>query len=80
MRIVTPREEKEFYGKLKDILHKLPTHFIQIHKSFIINQDCVAQYSYDNVRMMNVSMLFKKMRSTLLTSSRASGFVKKSIG
>ena len=57
VRIVTPREEKEFYGKLKDILHKLPTHFIQIHKSFIINQDCVAQYSYDNVRMMNGRIL-----------------------
>lgn len=57
VRIVTPHEEKEFYGKLKDILLKLPTHFIQIHKSFIINQDCVVQYSYDNVRMINGKIL-----------------------
>lgn len=57
VRVVTPHEEKEFYGKLKDVLHKLPTHFIQIHKSFIINQDCVVQYSYDNVRMINDKVL-----------------------
>lgn len=57
VRIVTPHAEKEFYGKLKDILHKLPTHFIQIHKSFIINQDCVVQYSYDSVRMINDKIL-----------------------
>ena len=57
VRIVTPHEEKEFYGKLRDMLHKLPTHFIQIHKSFIINQDCVVQYSYDNVRMINDKIL-----------------------
>lgn len=57
VRIVTPHEEKEFYGKLKDILLKLPTHFIQIHKSFIINQACVVQYSYDNVRMINGKIL-----------------------
>ena len=46
-------EEKEFYGKLKDLLQKLPKHFMQIHKSFIVNQDYVVQYSYDNVRMEN---------------------------
>lgn len=57
VRIVTPHEEKEFYGKLRDVLHKLPTHFIQIHKSFIINQNCVVQYSYDNVRMINDKIL-----------------------
>lgn len=28
VRVVTPHEEKEFYGKLKGVLHKLTTHFI----------------------------------------------------
>ncbi|MCI8357250.1 MAG: response regulator transcription factor [Lachnospiraceae bacterium] len=53
VRVVMPHEEKEFYGKLKDLLQKLPKHFMQIHKSFIVNQDYVVQYSYDNVRMEN---------------------------
>lgn len=55
--IVTSQGEKEFYGKLKDVLHKLPPHFIQIHKSFIVNQDCVIQYSYERVKMMNDEIL-----------------------
>lgn len=36
MCVVTSQGEKEFYGKLKDVLYKLPLHFIQIHKSFIV--------------------------------------------
>lgn len=57
VHIVTLREEKEFYGRLRDTLHKLPPHFIQIHKSFIVNQDCVVQYSYERVKMMNDRIL-----------------------
>ena len=55
--IVTFQGEKEFYGKLKDTLHKLPPYFIQIHKSYIVNQDCVVQYSYERVKMMNDKIL-----------------------
>lgn len=57
VHIVTYREEKEFYGKLKDALNKLPQHFIQIHKSFIVNQDYVIQYSYDRLKMANDRIL-----------------------
>ena len=54
---LTSHEEKEFYGKLKDALNKLPQHFIQIHKSFIVNQDYVIQYSYDRLKMANDRIL-----------------------
>lgn len=76
VRIVMPHEEKEFYGKLRDLLQKLPKHFIQIHKSFIINQDYVVQYSYDSVRMengiaLNISRPYKnEVREKLIHDRR----------
>jgi len=74
--IVTFQGEREFYGKLKDVLHELPPHFIQIHKSFIVNQDCVMQYSYERVKMidnkiLNISRPYKnKVREKLIYDKR----------
>ena len=57
IRVVTKDGEEEFYGKLKGILEKLPTDFVMIHQSYIINQLYVSEYSYDSVKMSNGAVL-----------------------
>ena len=49
IRFTTKDGEEEFYGKLKNIMEELPADFMMIHKSYIINQLYVCEYSYDYV-------------------------------
>ena len=51
--MITKSETTEFYGKLKDLIEKLPNEFIMIHQSYIINQLYVGEYSYETVKMVN---------------------------
>lgn len=51
--IVKQDGTEEFYGKLKNITAQLPSGFMMIHQSYIINQEYVSEYSYENVRMVN---------------------------
>lgn len=48
---------EEFYGKLTDIVHLLPEYFLQIHKSYIINQSYVNKYVYEQLAMGNGDIL-----------------------
>lgn len=48
---------EEFYGKLKSIAEQLPAGFWMIHQSYIIHQECVSEYSYESVKMMNGDIL-----------------------
>lgn len=57
IRLVTKDCEEEFYGKLKNILEKLPADFVMIHQSYIINQRYVSEYSYDSVKMSDGTTL-----------------------
>lgn len=57
IRLVTKDGEEEFYGKLKNILEELPTDFMMIHQSYIINQLYVGEYSYDSVKMSDGTIL-----------------------
>lgn len=50
-------EQDEFYGKLKDILPRLPDNFSMINQSYIINRNYVQKYSYEEVIMMNKQTL-----------------------
>ncbi len=47
----------EYYAKLSDIEKCLPSFFIRIHKSFIINQRYIHQHCVDNVIMTDHSVL-----------------------
>ncbi|MDE7423264.1 MAG: LytTR family DNA-binding domain-containing protein [Lachnospiraceae bacterium] len=50
-------ETEEFYGKLKDTIKQLPSSFMMIHQSYVINQQYVYEYSYENVKMMDGAIL-----------------------
>lgn len=41
LRIHTPREAIETYGKLADVLSQLPRRFVRTHQSFAVNLDAV---------------------------------------
>lgn len=55
--MITRDGEEEFYGKLKSISEILPTGFVMIHQSYIINQLYVLEYSYESVKMANGEIL-----------------------
>lgn len=70
--IVKQDGTEEFYGKLKHITEQLPADFMMIHQSYIINQNYVSEYSYENVTMtngaaLNISKPYRKeVRSRIL--------------
>jgi len=42
-----------FYNKLKDLFYEMPVNFMQIHQSFIINQDYIKGCTYKDVDLVN---------------------------
>lgn len=57
IKIVTSRDEKEFYGKIKETAKNLPAEFCLIHQSYIINRAHVVSYTYETVEMANGTVL-----------------------
>jgi DNA-binding LytR/AlgR family response regulator len=55
--IVLMDKEIEFYGKLNDIIKKVPPQFLPIHKSYLINRNYVHRASFETVEMMNKHIL-----------------------
>ncbi len=53
VRIVTMTGEKEFYGKLRDVIKELSDEFIVIHKSYVVNKSYIAKYKYELVELIN---------------------------
>lgn len=51
--MMTKSGKTEFYGKLKNLIDRLPDEFIMIHQSYVINQLYVGEYSYETVKMVN---------------------------
>lgn len=43
--------ENKFYGKLKDVKESLPSNYIMIHQSYIVNVDYILKYTYEFVRL-----------------------------
>lgn len=65
IRIVTPKETIEFYGKLKEVSKNLPKDFLMIHHSYVVNKNYIRRYTYDEVEMIDntrltISKAFKK--------------------
>lgn len=55
--IVTQKTEYCFYGKMKELIEKLPSDFIMIHQSYIVNQKYIVQYTYENVELERQTVL-----------------------
>lgn len=53
IRVVTSGGEKEFYGKLKDVVKKLPGEFVVIHKSYAVNREYILRYTYESIELMD---------------------------
>ena len=70
IRLMTKNGEEDFYGKLKNILGKLPDDFVMIHQSYIINQQYVSEYSYESVKMADGTILSISKPYRKITRSR----------
>ncbi|KNZ43473.1 LytR/AlgR family response regulator transcription factor [Acetobacterium bakii] len=58
IKIVTITGEELFYGKLHEVFRQVTKYrFINIHKSYIINYEQVANFKYDEVVMSNSDCL-----------------------
>lgn len=57
VKIITVTEEKEFYGKLKEIGNKLPQSFFKVHHSYIVNDEYVRRYTYEMVELIDGTQL-----------------------
>ncbi|MPW26374.1 response regulator [Alkalibaculum sp. M08DMB] len=54
IKIVSIKGEELFYGKLDDIFHQVEKyHFMNIHKSYIVNYDHIEKFKYNEVIMSN---------------------------
>lgn len=52
--MMTQNKSEEFYGKLSEIIPKLnPNLFCEVHKSYVINMQYVAQYRRDSIIMVD---------------------------
>lgn len=75
IRIVATEEEQEFYGRLDKIKEQLPHQFMQIHKSYLVNENYIREYMYENVIMrngekLNISKPYRKLVQEELLISR----------
>ncbi len=57
IRIITSFGQQEFYGKLKEVIRKLPQEFIAIHQSYIINKQYILKYTYEFVELIDGTIL-----------------------
>lgn len=72
IRVHTDPCEYEFYGKLDDLLQRIPPGFIRIHKSYLVNELYVKKWGYEAVIMtddteLSISKRYRKaVRDSLL--------------
>lgn len=55
--MVAAQGQWEFYGRMKDILPRLPGSFLLIHQSYVVNKEHVYRYTYDTVELRNGMVL-----------------------
>ncbi len=53
VKIITLKNDEIFYEKLSTIKKQLPSFFLQVHKSFIVNMNCVRTCGYEKMIMSN---------------------------
>lgn len=54
---VTKNKEIIFYGKMKEVICDVPSQFLLIHKSYLVNRDYVIKYTFNFVEMKNHDIL-----------------------
>ena len=54
VKIVKRNEEVMFRGKLRDLVEKVPSNFILIHQSYLINIDYVTEFNYETVKIGDI--------------------------
>ncbi len=54
VKIVKRNEEVMFRGKLRDLVEKVPSNFILIHQSYLINIDYVTEFNYETVKIEDI--------------------------
>ncbi len=65
-------EKKTFYGKLKELEKKLPSEFIAIHQSFLVNKNYIYRFTYEDVELEDGTKLAisqahrKKVKESIL--------------
>ncbi len=57
INIVMKEGIKSFYGKLSEMEEKVPGFFLRIHKSYLVNQNYVKEFTYEWVKMNNGDIL-----------------------
>ena len=58
MRLVAQNEKFEFYGSLENIYSELKgSKFLFVHKSFIVNYRYIKEYEYEQVIMVDSTVL-----------------------
>lgn len=54
IHIITEDREYEFYGKLSELEKQVQElDFIQIHKSYLVNYQYIAEINYENIKLVN---------------------------
>ena len=48
---------REFYGKLRNVAKTLPPMFLVIHQSYIVNINYISRYAYEEVELVNGTLL-----------------------
>lgn len=72
VNIVTINGNREFYGKLKEVVRSLPHDFIPIHQSYIVNSKYIRRYVYETIELddgtvLPISKIYRKqVRQRLL--------------
>lgn len=53
----TMEGEQEFYGKLEEVEGQVPSYFLRIHKSYLVNVHFVRSFHHDSVYLTNRQQL-----------------------
>lgn len=61
--ILTDSETYELYGKMSEIMEALPPHFVQCHKSYIINMHRISEIKGWTTALMNDGTVYPISRS-----------------
>lgn len=57
IKIMTVHGEREFYGKIKELITKLSEDFIMIHQSYAVNKNHISRYTYETVELTDGTIL-----------------------
>lgn len=53
VKVITSKETYWFYGKLKEVFKRLPSDFIIIHQSIVVNKSYIFKHTYENITLQD---------------------------